>query len=366
LASIQLESISLQYRGKQVLQNVDLTVEDKELCTLVGPSGCGKSQILRVIAGLVKPSSGNVYFDGELANNIRPGDRDIAMVFQRFALYPHMSVKDNWTFPLKAARLADEEIDERVRTMSDLLEMGLLLDRRPSQLSGGQQQRAALGRALVRRPKIFLMDEPLGSQDAKKRVSTATSLKKLQMDLGITMVCVTSDQIEAQALGDKLAVTDVGTIMQHGTPEEVYERPSNVFVAEFIGSPPINLFDCSLQRTNGQLFLANPQFRLALPSEMATRVEAEASSGAITLGVRPEHVHVAAIKQPDSIPAQVYVLEPRSNVLLIDLHMGDLIVRTRTDREDLGFEPELDQEVYLKLDTGLLHLFDGATGMRIG
>jgi multiple sugar transport system ATP-binding protein len=349
-----------------VLENVDLTVDDKELCTLVGPSGCGKSQILRVIAGLVKPSSGNVYIDGELANNVRPGDRDIAMVFQRFALYPHMTVKDNWTFPLKAARLTDDEIDERVQTMSDLLEMGPLLDRRPSQLSGGQQQRAALGRALVRRPRMFLMDEPLGSQDAKKRVSTATSLKKLQMDLGITMVCVTSDQIEAQALGDKMAVTDAGTIRQHGTPEAVYERPSNVFVAEFIGSPPINLFDCSLERTAGQLFLTNPQFKLALPSEMAAHVEAEASSEAITLGVRPEHIRVATIKQPESVPAQVYVLEPQSNVLLIDLHMGDLIVRTRADREDLGFEPELDQEVYLTFDTDLLHIFDGVTGTRIG
>jgi multiple sugar transport system ATP-binding protein len=213
---------------------------------------------------------------------------------------------------------------------------------------------------------MFLLDEPLGSQDAKKRVSTATSLKKLQMDLGITMVCVTSDQIEAQALGDKMAVTDDGAIKQHGTPEAVYESPSNIFVAEFIGSPPINLFDCSLERTNGQLFLANPQFKLALPSEMAARVEAEASSDAITLGVRPEHVRVATVKQPESIPAQVYVLEPQSNVLLIDLHMGDLIVRTRTDREDLGFEPELDQEVYLTFDKDLLHIFDRVTGMRIG
>lgn len=365
MVSIELKNINFQYRGKQVLEDINLSIESKELCALVGPSGCGKSLILRIIAGLVKPTSGDVYIDGELANNVPPGDRDIAMVFQRFALYPHMTVRDNWTFPLRASRLPREEIDTRVGAMSDLLEMDPLLDRRPTQLSGGQQQRAALGRALVRRPRMFLLDEPLGSQDAKKRVSAATALKKLQMDLGITMVCVTSDQIEAQALGDKLAVMDVGTLEQVGTPEEVYEKPANLFVAEFMGSPPINLFGCTLQREEAVLYLSNPQFKVALPSEVAARVEAGAKGDTVVLGVRPEHIRVTVDEQPESVPAQVYVLEPQSNELLIDLHIGDLLIRTRTDREDLGFEPKLDQRVYLTFDSELLQVFDKVTGARI-
>jgi multiple sugar transport system ATP-binding protein len=196
-------------------------------------------------------------------------------------------------------------------------------------------------------------------------VSTATSLKKLQMDLGITMVCVTSDQIEAQALGDKVAVMDVGTLQQVGTPEEIYERPANLFVAGFIGSPPINLFDCILQREEGRLYLSHPQFKVALSPGMAARVESEAKGDTVVLGARPEQIYVTVDEQPESIPAQVYVLEPQSNELLIDLHIGDLIIRTRMDREDLGFEPELDQRIFLTFDKELLHVFDKVTGVRI-
>ena len=365
MTSIALENIGLQYRGKDVLSDINLTIEDKELCTLVGPSGCGKSVILRVIAGLVKPMTGHVYIDGEVATHVPPGDRDIAMVFQSFALYPHMSVKDNWTFPLRASKLSQEEINARIQEISDFLEMDPLLNRRPAQLSGGQQQRAALGRALVRRPRMFLLDEPLGSQDAKKRVTTATGLKKLQMELGITMVCVTSDQIEAQALGDKLAVMDIGTLQQVGTPEEVYERPANLFVAEFIGSPPINLFDCTLIQEGGALYLSNPQFKVSLTPGMAARMETAASGNAVVLGIRPEHVRVTLDEQPESVPAQVYVLEPQSDDLLLDLHVGDLIVRTRSAREDLGFEPVLDQPVFLTFDKNLIHVFDKVSGARI-
>jgi ABC-type sugar transport system ATPase subunit len=360
-----LEEVCLEYRGKEVLENMNLSVEAGELCALVGPSGCGKSLVLRIIAGLVKPTSGNVYIDGQLANNVPPSDRDIAMVFQSFALYPYMTVRDNWAFPLRASRLPQEQVDARIKTMSEFLDMDPLLGRRPKQLSGGQQQRAALGRALIRRPRLFLMDEPLGSQDAKKRVEIGTGLKKLQMDLGITMVCVTSDQIEAQALGDKIAVMDVGTLQQVGSPEEVYERPVNLFVASFIGSPPINLFDCTLNRKGEQLYLSHPKFQVSLPPDVAARVESKADSDAVVLGVRPEHIRVTVDAQPDSILAQIYEFEPQSNEILVDLKVGDLVVRTRADREDLGFQPQLDQKAFLTLDKEFMHVFDKATELRI-
>jgi inositol-phosphate transport system ATP-binding protein len=365
LASIRLEDICLEYMGKEVCSDVNLSVEDGELCALVGPSGCGKSVLLRIIAGLIKPTSGSVYIDGQLANDVPAADRDVAMVFQSFALYPYMTVRENWAFPLRAGKLPKQDIDARINTVSEFLEMDPLLDRRPKQLSGGQQQRAALGRALVRRPRLFLLDEPLGSQDAKKRIELGTELKKLQMDLGITTVLVTNDQIEAQALGDKLAVMDIGSLQQLGAPEEVYERPVNLFVARFIGSPAMNLFDCTLDRENGELYLNHPRFRVPLPPDVASRVEATVQGDEVVLGVRPEHITVRLDEQPDTIPAKIYVLEPQSNEMLIDLRVADLVVRTRADREDLGFQPRLDQKVFLTLDKEFMHVFDKATELRM-
>ena len=362
---MRLDNISLRYGGRNVLQNVSLSVEKGELCTLVGPSGCGKSLILRIIAGLVRPGQGTVYFGGRPVNNVSPGDRDIAMVFQRFALYPYMTVRDNWAFPLRAAHLSPQEVGGRIGTVSDLLQMQALLDRRPTQLSGGQQQRAALGRALVRRPAFYLWDEPLGAQDAKRRAELRTDLKKLQMDMDITTVCVTSDQIEAQALGDKVIVMDNGTIQQVGTPEEIYDRPDNLFVAGFVGSPRMNFFDGVLQQEDDRMVVSHPHFEVSLPPAMACRVEVAAAGRAVVLGVRPENIAVHAQEQPAAIPAPVYVSEPESNQVLIDFKLGEQIVRARCDREDLECEPCVDQKAYLVLDSDALHLFDRATGRRI-
>jgi multiple sugar transport system ATP-binding protein len=365
LTEIRLENIELRYGGKNVLDNINVSVGDGELCTLVGPSGCGKSLVLRIIAGLVKPSRGTVYFDGRPVTNVAPGDRDIAMVFQRFALYPYMTVRDNWAFPLRAANLSSQEVDARIRATSTLLQMEVLLNRRPTQLSGGQQQRAALGRALVRRPALYLWDEPLGAQDAKRRVELRTDLKKLQMDTDVTTVCVTSDQIEAQALGDKVVVMDVGTIQQVGTPEAIYDRPANLYVAGFVGSPPMNFFDGTLQRNNEQLVFCHSHFEIVLPLAIASRLEAAAVERPVVLGIRPEHVAVRAQEQPAAIAAPVYVAEPESNQVLIDFRLGNQIVRTRCDREDMDCEPCVDQKAYLVLDPDALHLFDKATGRRI-
>jgi multiple sugar transport system ATP-binding protein len=366
MASIRLENVTVRFEHHDVLKGIDLTVDDGELCALVGPSGCGKTLVLRVIAGLTQPAQGNVYMDGQLVNNVPPGGRDIAMVFQRFALYPYMTTRENWAFPLIAARLPHEEVVARVNVMSEFLSMGLLMDRYPKQLSGGQQQRVAVGRALVRRAKVFLMDEPLGSQDAKMRVEMRAKLKKLQMDLGITTVYVTHDQVEAQAIGDKVAVMEEGTIHQVGSPEEIYDKPATLFVAGFVGTPRMNFLDGTLHREGGQLYVRHPRFRLAVPPAEAQSIEAGASSQEVVMGFRPEHIKLSQTAEADSIPTEVYVLEPQSNKLVVSLKFGEDILKMQADRDRLTFEPQLGQQVFMIFEQEFAHVFDKTTGRRIG
>ena len=366
MASIRLENVTVRFDHQDVLKDINLTIEDGELCALVGPSGCGKTLVLRVIAGLTMPIKGNVYMDGQLVNDVPPGDRNIAMIFQRFALYPYMTTRDNWAFPLIAARLPREEIDARIDTMTGFLHMGPLMDRRPKQLSGGQQQRVAVGRALIRRPKVFLMDEPLGSQDAKLRVEMRAKLKKLQMDLGITTVYVTHDQVEAQAIGDKVAVMEEGIIHQVASPEKIYEEPASLFVAGFVGTPRMNLLDGTLQREGDQLYIRHPLFRMAVPPAKAARIEADASSQEVVVGFRPENIKLSETAETDSIPTEVYVLEPQSNRLVVSLKFGDEILKMQADRDHLGFAPQLGQKVFMTFEKEFAHVFDRTTGQRVG
>ncbi len=365
MASIRLEDVTVRFDHQDVLKDIDLATDDGELCALVGPSGCGKTLVLRVIAGLTQPVEGSVYMDGQLVNDVPPGDRDIAMVFQRFALYPYMTTRDNWAFPLIAARLPQEEIKARISAMTEFLHMGPLMNRYPKQLSGGQQQRAALGRALVRRPKVFLMDEPLGSQDAKMRVEMRAKLKKLQMDLGITTVYVTHDQVEAQAIGDKVAVMEEGTIHQVGSPEDIYEKPSSLFVAGFVGTPRMNLLDCTFNREGEQLYVRHPLFKLTMPSAKAASIEEDASSQEVVVGFRPENIKLSETAEADSIPTEVYVLEPQSNKLIVSLKFGEEILKMQADRDHLGFVPQLGQKVFLTFEQEFAHVFDKNTGQRI-
>ena len=365
MSSIRLENISLNYRRTEVLKDINLEIEDGELCVLVGPSGCGKSLLLRIMAGLIKPGTGTVYIDDEDASRIAPADRDVAMQFQSFALYPKMTIRENWEFPLRAEKLPQEQIDERVKEVSSFLQMDPLLHRLPGQLSGGQKQRAALGRALVRRPKAFLLDEPISAQDAKIRVQMRTGLKRIQRELGITMLCVTSDQIEAQALGDRIIVMDMGTVEQQDTPEEIYQEPKNVFVSEFVGTPPINLFECTAEKINGRVTLKNPNFNLNVPQEIAEQLDAQVFEVPILLGIRPEFIFVEEQEQPDSISAQVFALEPQSNDLIIDLNIAGQIVTARANADDLVFTPQLDQQVFLTFDKETMHIFRKDTGARI-
>ena len=303
MAQIELEAVTKEFPdGTTAVQSLDLAVGDGELLVLVGPSGCGKTTALRMVAGLEDVTSGTISIDGRPVNDVEPRHRDIAMVFQSYALYPHLSVYDNMAFSLKYRRIAKAEISQRVAEAARILELEPYLQRKPRQLSGGQRQRVAMGRAIVRQPRAFLMDEPLSNLDAKLRVQMRAEIAQLQRSLGTTTIYVTHDQTEAMTLGTRVAVISGGVLQQVAAPQELYRRPANLFVAGFIGSPPMNLIDARLERGGaggddaGPVVVFGPH-RLAIPAQViAAHPAFERYLGeAIVLGVRPEHLHDAAL-----------------------------------------------------------------------
>ncbi|WP_071673419.1 sn-glycerol-3-phosphate import ATP-binding protein UgpC [Nioella nitratireducens] len=278
MAEIKLDSLTKTYGPTQVLYHVHADIEDGEFVVIVGPSGCGKSTLLRMIAGLESITTGEVSIGDKVVNGLEPADRDIAMVFQNYALYPHMSVRQNMAYGLKIRKQPKAEIERRVQEAADILEIGQYLDRKPRQLSGGQRQRVAMGRAIVRDPQVFLFDEPLSNLDAKLRVQMRLEIRKLQKRLGVTSIFVTHDQVEAMTLGDRLMVLNAGYVEQFGTPIELYDRPATIFVAGFIGSPAMNFLPATA--ANGTVTLGNG---VSLPG-------ADGVSGPVTFGIRPEHL----------------------------------------------------------------------------
>mmetsp|Transcript_11465 Transcript_11465/g.14610 ORF Transcript_11465/g.14610 Transcript_11465/m.14610 type:complete len:352 (-) Transcript_11465:777-1832(-) len=278
MASISLKDLVKTYGDVEVLHHVEGEIQDGELIVIVGPSGCGKSTLLRMVAGLETVTSGEISIGDKVVNKLEPADRDIAMVFQNYALYPHMSVRENMAYGLKIRKISKNEIDRRVKEAAEILEIGAYLDRKPRQLSGGQRQRVAMGRAIVRNPQVFLFDEPLSNLDAKLRVQMRLEIRKLQQRLGVTSIYVTHDQVEAMTLGDRLMVLNGGDVEQFGTPIELYDRPATVFVAGFIGSPSMNFLPATAQ--DGTVALGNG----------AVLAGGAQASGQITLGVRPEHL----------------------------------------------------------------------------
>lgn len=291
MVRVKLENVSKVFRGGvDAVKNLYLEVKDKEFVVLLGPSGCGKTTTLLMIAGVYKPTTGYIYFDDTVVNDLEPKDRNIGMVFQSYALYPHMTVYDNIAFPLKLKKYPRQEIDSRVREVARMLQIEDLLNRKPAQLSGGQQQRVALARAIVKQPQLFLMDEPLSNLDAKIRIEVRAELKRLQRELGITTIYVTHDQAEAMSLADRVAVMNKGELQQYSTPEELYNNPANTFVASFIGSPPANLLEAEV------VFEPQPRIEVAgatfpLPSDLA-QVLREKGETKVILMVRPEHLTV--------------------------------------------------------------------------
>jgi multiple sugar transport system ATP-binding protein len=363
MGQVVLKGINKFFDAVHAVKDVNLQIRDKEFVVFVGPSGCGKTTTLRMIAGLETISSGDISIDGNVVNELAPMDRDIAMVFQNYALYPHMSVYDNMAFGLKMRKFERPEIDKRVLEAADILGIGELLKRRPRQLSGGQRQRVALGRAIVRHPRVFLFDEPLSNLDAKLRVQMRVELKKLHQRLGTTAIYVTHDQVEAMTLGDRVVVMKDGVVQQVGEPLELYNQPANRFVAGFIGSPAMNFAAVTVIEANGSLFAENSGLRIMLPDETAQRLRSHIGR-LVTLGVRPEDLIVADTADPDHpcFDAVVEVVEQLGSEILLDMKVGEGVMVASVEPT---VRVKLRDRLRVAIRPSRLHVFDAKTEVAI-
>jgi len=361
MAELEFRSVVKRYGAVMAVNNVSLTVDDGEFVALVGPSGCGKTTSLNLMAGLLDVSDGDILIGGKRVNDVDPKDRDVAMVFQNYALYPNKTVRQNLAFPLKMRRLGRADIEAKVNEAARLLEITHLLDRRPRELSGGQQQRVALGRALVRDPQVFLMDEPLSNLDAKLRVQMRAELKRFHQDLNATVVYVTHDQLEAMTMADRMAVMSGGVLQQYDRPERVFEEPENLFVAGFVGSPSMNLVEARLTRRDGMPVAAAEGWSLPLDDCAARRAE-QAKSDRIVLGARHGHIGLRTESAAGAVPARVYTIEPTGDVTFAHVQLGDTMIVVSVDP---SVRLASDQPVWLEFDMNRLHLFDGETERRL-
>ena len=366
MAGVFIKELIKRYpNGFQAVNSINLDIQDKEFIVLVGPSGCGKSTTLRMVAGLEEVTDGTISIGDRVVNEVAPKDRNIAMVFQNYALYPHMDVYTNMAFGLKLRKFPKDEIDQRVKRAADILGITQLLDRKPKQLSGGQRQRVAVGRAIVRDPEVFLFDEPLSNLDAKLRVTMRGELSKLQHQLETTMIYVTHDQVEAMTMGDRIVIMKDGYIQQVGAPLEVYDFPENEFVAGFIGSPPMNFFRAKLVKKDGGLVLDMGNFTMNVPEDFSSTYEAHAGQD-VTFGIRPEDI---ADEIPEdrrgkweSFSAVVEVIEPLGAEIILELSKGEHSFIARVDPHS---KSQLNQEVTVYFDMLKIHLFDPETGKVI-
>jgi multiple sugar transport system ATP-binding protein len=353
MSQVLVQDVRKSYGTVNVIHGVDINIADGEFVVLVGPSGCGKSTLLRMIAGLESITGGKISIGDRVVNNVPPSERDIAMVFQSYALYPHMKVRDNMAFSLKLKKIDMKVIDERVASAANILGLTPYLDRYPRQLSGGQRQRVAMGRAIVRNPQVFLFDEPLSNLDAKLRVQMRTEIKELHQRLKTTTVYVTHDQVEAMTMADRIVVLQDGHVEQVGAPLELYDTPANLFVATFIGSPSMNLIKGKVKIVNGEAFVETPGAMLPVAAGHDVREGQE-----VTYGIRPEHLELA----DDGFEGKVGVVEPTGSEPMVFVHVGgkDILALFR---ERHHFTP--GQSVRLKPRKEVAHLFDSATGKRI-
>ena len=347
MASIELRGLTKRWGGFVAVDEMSLTIADQEFVVFLGPSGCGKTTTMRMIAGLEEATVGDILIDGKRVNDLDPKDRDIAMVFQSYALYPNMNVFENIRFPLKVRKVPEVEHADRVRRAADMVELGPFMGRKPSELSGGQRQRVALARAIVRQPSVFLMDEPLSNLDAKLRVSTRAQIKNLSHELKVTTIYVTHDQIEAMTLADRVVVMRAGQVQQVGTPTQIYDCPANTFVAGFIGNPAMNLMD---GRMEAGTFIAD-----------ATRIDGlNAPDGPITLGFRAEDARVTA--QSGAITAPVYSMELLGDSTMVTVRAGGALVAVKAPKD---YRIDIGQSVSIAIPTTACHLFNVKTGARL-
>ncbi len=362
MAKVEFRDVDKIYPGDvKAASDINLVVEDKELLVLVGPSGCGKSTVLRMVAGLEEATHGHIYFDDTDVTDLPPKERDIAMVFQNYALYPHMNVYDNMAFGLKLRKHPKEDIGNRVRETAEILGIDELLERKPKALSGGQRQRVALGRAIVRKPSVFLFDEPLSNLDAKMRVQMRTEIRKLNLDIQTTMIYVTHDQVEAMTLGDRLAVMDVGTIQQVGTPIDLYNSPVNRFVGSFIGSPAMNFIEGEISGGDAPVFMSS---FTSLP--VPERFRSTSGGGKLTLGIRPEDLYVSVSDDNSGsfhhIDAVIDVSETLGNEIIFHADAGGQRLVVREGPDVRGSHGE---KIRLSIDLDRIHFFDGDTGASL-
>ena len=360
MPDLLLRSITKSFGLSKVADNLTLEVKDKELLVILGPSGCGKTTTLRCIAGFETADSGEIVIDGKVVNDVRPRDRDIAMVFQNYAIYPHMKVRDNIGFPLKVRHFPHAERDERVREVAKLLKIEDLLDRKPAQLSGGEQQRVALGRALIRKPRLFLMDEPLSNLDAKLRVEMRSEIKRMQQELGITTVYVTHDQAEAMAIADRIAIMNKGVLQQVGTPMQIYNMPANMMVAGFIGSPPMNFVRGEvLNQREGRGIKVGDAY-LSIPEAVGAKLDAVDD---VTIGFRPEDgsFEPGPPILRDAFPAEIYTVEPMGTNTVLTLN--SITMMRILVPPDVNLKSGDKGNIHLK--STRMHLFDSKGGEAI-
>jgi len=367
MAEVILDHIKKSYKNNLVIKDLNMHIKDGEFVTLVGPSGCGKSTTLRMIAGLEEISEGNLYIGDKLANNIPPKNRKIGMVFQSYALFPHLTVAANITFGLKIRKFSKEEKAKRLEWAINLLDLKGLENRYPRELSGGQRQRVALGRALVLNPEVLLLDEPLSNLDAKLRLKMRTEFKRLHKKTKYTVVYVTHDQVEAMTLSDRIAILHNGILQQVGTPEEVYNNPANMFVAGFIGSPPINFIEVEIKNENGNIFLVNKGLKIKLPEKKGNILKKYHDIKKIILGIRPQSIYLKKygeieikndkIKnlEDNIIKTRIDVIEPLGSEVIVVVRVGDYTLKA-TLPEKINFK--VDAPIELGINTNEIHLFD--------
>jgi ABC-type sugar transport system ATPase subunit len=359
---VLLDTLCKRFGAVTAVDTLDLEINSGEFVAFLGPSGCGKTTTLLVVAGIYKPTSGAILFGDRRVDRLLPKDRGIGMVFQSYALYPHMTVQENIAFPLELQRgISRAERERRVREAAALVQVETLLERRPAQLSGGQQQRVALARALVKEPDILLLDEPLSNLDARLRQEVRGEIKRLQKDLGITSIFVTHDQVEALTMADRVALMRNGQLQAYGTPVELYDRPRNLFVAEFVGNPPMNFLPAELSRCPAGLAVVANGLRLPMPRRMEAQLDANVAVGRITVGIRPEDLTIVPSGQGHAT-GEVYVAEPMGREQVVDVRLTDRTLRVIAPAT---FASRIGDRVDLRFDVERLHLFDPATGQRL-
>jgi multiple sugar transport system ATP-binding protein len=360
VAVIDLIDVDKHFGTNWVIRKLQLRIAHGEFVVLLGPSGCGKTTTLRAIAGLEEIDSGEIRIDGERVESLPASRRDIAFVFQLYSLYPHMTAFENIAFPLRAFKTPNSEVRAKVNAVAKVLRIEHLLAKRPSALAGGDLQRVTIGRALVRRPKAMLMDEPIGALDAKLREEMRTELRRLHVSNGSTTVYVTHDQVEAMSMADRIAIMNDGILQQVGSPAEVYSSPVNLFVAQFVGSPIMNVVDCSVESADGmtKVRLGGMESPFLFDVEVQRRVGSAGSDG-LALGVRPEAVLVERGERTSYLPGEVHLIEPQGAYDIVDLRIGDAIVRARTESR---FVDRIGEPVWVKLDEARTHFFDKKSG----